>query len=467
MRTRWFADPAEGERLDETLLRLVGAVSRMLDFQASPPVAPGSGRIDAAASAVVLPHAGVPGYSLVLQVAGWSASVGCWWSAGTDPRTGPVNLELSAELPLEPDGPARAAAWLERELERPVLARVRRYGVARRQEWAVVLDDGYELPVGHRWLPGPGDPGEGGGALAGMLPGPRSWLLGLAVAAAVARWALTALSPQVVFAPWTDPAARALDLAAWATLLAWFWGAGRRRPAQVRTPMRTGLLLVTLAAGLVLLLGPAGPAPPVDSAPAALGQFLRDSFPTLFGVAALACYLSAFRALPGRAAPRPPWPPALPVAAGLAWGIDLAVGLSWLARNLPAPGEAALTWYGVLVSATRAAGVGLAVVLAFVVLDRRPALSRPAARAGLAGAALLALAWSLAIQVGATWLVPRLPQVLIPAIFAAPTILAGFAGTALLTVAAADPQRSKDASPSPSAATATTRNPTARPNWGE
>jgi hypothetical protein len=34
-------------------------------------------------------------------------------------------------------------------------------------------------------------------------------------------------------------------------------------------------------------------------------------------------------------------------------------------------------------------------------------------------------------------------------------------------VAAADPQRSKDASPSPSAATATTRNPTARPNWGE
>jgi hypothetical protein len=231
--------------------------------------------------------------------------------------------------------------------------------------------------------------------------------------------------------------------------------------------MLAGLLLVTLAAGLVLLLGPAGPASPVDSAQAALGQFLRDSFPSLFGVAALACYLSAFRALPGRAAPRPPWPRALPVAAGLAWGIDLAVGLSWLARYVPAPGEAALTWYGVLVSVTRAAAVGLAVVLAFVVLDRRPGLSRPAARAGLAGAVLLALAWSLTVQVGAGWLIPRLPQVLIPAIFTAPTVLGGFAGTALLAVAAADPQRPGDASPSPSVATASTRNPTARPNWGE
>ena len=74
----------------------------------------------------------------------------------------------------------------------------------------------------------------------------------------------------------------------------------------------------------------------------------------------------------------------------------------------------------------------------------------------LAGAVLLALAWSPAIQVAASWQVPRLPQVLIPAIFAAPTILAGFAGTALLAVAAVDPQRSRDASPSPSVATATT-----------
>jgi hypothetical protein len=63
----------------------------------------------------------------VVQVVAWSSSVGCWWSVGTDPRTGPANLELSAELPLEPDGPARAAAWLERELERPVVARARHY----------------------------------------------------------------------------------------------------------------------------------------------------------------------------------------------------------------------------------------------------------------------------------------------------------------------------------------------------
>jgi len=449
MGTRWFADPAEGERLDETLLRLVGAVSRMLDGLDPPAVVPGTGRIDVAASAVVLPRAGVPGCSLVAQVAAWSSSVGCWWSVGTDPRAGPANLELSAELPLEPDGPARAAAWLERELERPVVTRVRRYGVARHREWAVVLDDAYELPVGHRWLPG-----RGRAAPAGMLPGPRSWLLGVALVVALARWALVAFAPEFLVASWADPAVRALDLAASAALLAWFWGAGHRRPGQVRTPMLAGLLLVTLGAGLALVLGPAEPAAPTNSAWAGLGLFLRDSYPSLFGVAALACYLSAFRALPSWAAPRPPWPRALPVAAGLAWGLDLAVGLYWLARYGPAPGEAALTWYGVLVSATRATAVGLAIALAFVVLDHRPGLSRPAARAGLAGALLLALAWSMAVAIGSSQLLPHLPQVLVPALFAAPTVLAGFAGTALLAVAAADPQASRDGSPRPRVATA-------------
>jgi hypothetical protein len=156
MRTRWFADPADGERLDETLLRLVGAASRMLDGLVRPPVAPGTGRIDAAASAVVLPHAAVPGCSLVVQVAGWSSSVGCWWSVSTDPLAGPANLELATELPRQPDGLTRAVAWLERELQRPVAARDRRYGLARRRRWAVVLDDGYELPIRHRWLPGGG-----------------------------------------------------------------------------------------------------------------------------------------------------------------------------------------------------------------------------------------------------------------------------------------------------------------------
>jgi hypothetical protein len=455
MRTRWFADPAEGERLDETLLQLVGAVSRMLDFLASPPVAPGTGRIDAAASAVVLPHAGVPGCSLVVQVVAWSASVGCWWSVGTDPRTGPVSLELSAELPLEPDGPARAAAWLERELERPVVARVRRYGVARRQEWAVVLDDGYELAVGHRWRPGPGEGGTvpGWTVLTGWLPDPRSWLLGLAVAAALSRWALAALTLQLLGPTWAGPAARALALAAAAALLAWFRDAGRPRPGQVRVPMLAGLLLATLGAGLAFLLGPAEWAPPVESVPRALELFLRDESPNLLGLAALACYLSALRGLPGRAAPRPPWPRVLPAAAGLAWGLDLAVGLYWLARFEPAPGEAVLTWYGALVLAMRATAVGLALVLVLVVLDRRPGLSRPAAQDGLAGAVLLALAWSLAVQVAAGWLVPHLPQVLAPGLFAAPVVLGGFAGTALLAVAAADPQASSDGSSRPTVAT--------------
>jgi hypothetical protein len=214
MRTQWFADPADGERLDGTLLRLVGAASRMLDGLVRPPVAPGTGRIDAAASAVVLPHAAVPGCSLVVQVAGWSSSVGCWWSVGTDQLAGPANLELATELPLQPDGLIRAVAWLERELQRPVAARDRRYGLARRRRWAVVLDDGYELPIRHRWLLGGGAAESGGGgmvpgaaarggvageaaalggtALAGVLPGPGAWLLGLAVAAAlVLAWSVT------------------------------------------------------------------------------------------------------------------------------------------------------------------------------------------------------------------------------------------------------------------------------------
>lgn len=54
---------------------------------------------------------------------------------------------------------------------------------------------------------------------------------------------------------------------------------------------------------------------PGDSARRALGLVLREELPTLLDVAALACYLSAFLGLPGRTAPRRPWPRALPVAA--------------------------------------------------------------------------------------------------------------------------------------------------------
>lgn len=233
--------------------------------------------------------------------------------------------------------------------------------------------------------------------------------------------------------------------------------------------MLAGLLLATLGAGLALLLGPAEWGLPSDSAWRALGLFLRGEVPSLLGVAALACYLRAFLGLPDRTGPRAPWPHALPVAAGLAWGIDLTVGLGWLARSEPAPGEAALAWYGVLVVAVRATAVGLALVLVFVVLDRRVSLPRPAARDGLADAALLVLAWSLAVQLALSWLVPHLPQDLMAGFSVAPVVLGGFAGTALLAVAAAQPQTrsSADGGPRPSVATANDRNPIARPNWGE
>jgi hypothetical protein len=440
MRTRWFADPAEGERLDEWLLRLVGAVSRMLDGLPSPAVAPGTGLVDAAASAVVLPHAGVPGCSLVVQVAEWSSSVGCWWSVGTDPRSGPVALELSAELPLRPDGLARAVAWLERELRRPVAARARSYGVVRRREWAVVMDDGYELPVQQRWLPGWRDLDEGGAVPGGVRSEAATWLLGAALAAAVTGWTLAAVTPELLDQGWLNGAVLALEVGAYAALLAWFRIAARGRPGRVRAAMLAGLALATLAAGLAFLPGSVDPPSTTDPAGRALGLALGATLPALLGVAALGGYLVAFLALPVPASPRRPWPRALPVAAGLAWGIDLAVGLAWLARVEPTgPGEAVPVWYGALGSAVRAAGVGLAIVLVFVVLDRHPSLSPRAVRAGLAGGALLILAWSVTLQLATSPLFILLPQTLAIALFSAQVILAGFAGTALLAAAAAEP----------------------------
>lgn len=87
MGTHGFEDLPDGERLGDPLLRLTEAVSRMLDGLASPPVAPASGRIDAAESAVLLPQQAVPGCRLVVQVAAWSSSVACWWSAVSPERS--------------------------------------------------------------------------------------------------------------------------------------------------------------------------------------------------------------------------------------------------------------------------------------------------------------------------------------------------------------------------------------------
>jgi hypothetical protein len=304
-----------------------------------------------------------------------------------------------------------------------------------------------------------------------MLAGPGSWLFRIAVAAALARWLLAALSPEQLGLPWLDRAAQVLDLAAFAALLAWFGVAATGRPGRVRSPMRAGLLLATLGAALALVPLPAvdGLAAPDGSGPATAELFLV-SLPTLLGAAAVACYLVAFLGLAGRAAPGPPWPRLLPAVAGLAWGIDTAVGLWWLAQFEPAaPDEAALLWPGVVLSAGRAAAAGSAIVLAFVAADRRSAMTRPAARAGLAGGILLVLAWSLTPQLATGWLVPLLPQTLASVILGAPVLLAWFVGTALVAVAAAAPQAAPrvEGSPSASAAAASPRNPTARPSWGE
>ena len=142
------------------------------------------------------------------------------------------------------------------------------------------------------------------------------------------------------------------------------------RPGRVRVPMLAGLLLATLGAALALLPEPNGRRH--RTARPHARELLRSALPTLLGAAAVACYLVAFLGLPGRAEPGPPWPRLLPAVAGLAWGIDTAVGLWWLARFEPAtPDEAALLWPAVLLSAGRVAATGLAIVL--VVRARRPA----------------------------------------------------------------------------------------------
>jgi hypothetical protein len=463
----WFEDPAEGERLGDPLARLAGAVSRMLDGL-PPAAAPPPGRVAAAASAVILPHPAVPGCRLVIQLAEWSASVACWWSAGDDWRAHPGDPALFAEFPLRPGGIDRAVAWLERELRRPVAARARSYGPVHRRQWALATDGG-ELVVRQDWVPAWRDRDRGGAALAGTLAGPGSWLLGVAVAAALARWLLAALTPALLGASWLHRAAQVLDTAAFAALLGWFAVPAARRPARVRVPMLAGLVLATLGAALTLLPEPSWVAAPDGSAPPA-PELLLSALPTLLGAAAVACYLTAFLGLPGRAESGPPWPRLLPAVAGLAWGIDSAVGLWWLARFEPAaPDEAALLWPGVLLSAGRAAATGLAVVLTFVAVDRRPAMARPAARAGLAGGILLVLAWSLSLQLGTSWLVPLIPQTLAAVVLGAPVLLAWFAGTALVAVAAAATQAQSRVAGSPSAsvATASPRNPSARPSWEE
>ena len=429
---RWFGDRADEAVLGATLARLVEDVSRLLERLDHGPVAPGAARFDAEAAAVVLPLRRIPGASLVVQVAEWSSSVGCWWSTAGDPTTAPAAEELFAEFPLRPDGPGRAVAWLERELRRPVVEREHRYGVAHRQVWSVVLDDGRELAVRDRWRAG------AAWALGGVGPGQDRWLLGVAVAAAGLRWVLNVASPQLIGAGWLAPAGWALHVLGFAALLVWFGVAGLDHPPRVRAPMLAGLLLAALAPVVRLLLpSPMEVPSPSDSLPELLARHAAEWVPSLLWAAAVACYLVAFLGLPGRAAPRPPWPRVLPVAAGLAWGIDLAVGLTWLGRFQPLEERGAATaWYGALQLVTGAVALGLAVVLAFVVLDRRAGgMARRPARAGLAGAVLLALGSSALFQTAVAYLAPLLPHVVALAGLGVAFGLLEFAGTVLVTAA--------------------------------
>jgi hypothetical protein len=413
MAERWFGEQAGGGQPGATLAQLVEAVSRLLDGLGSPPVAPGSGLVDPAASALVLPSAAVPGCSLVVQVAAWSSSIGCWWAVGPDPLNGPASGELFQELPLRPDGIDRAVAWLARELRRPVLERDRAYGMVRRRRWSLLLDDGRELPVRTRWLPDD--------------PVPASGLLVAAVAAAVARWVLQVASPGLFWTPWAGGAVRVLGVAAFALLLGWFRAAGAGRPARVRVPMLAGLGLAALGQAAGFLAGPGRAPTPQDPAWSAAALALRGSLPSLLATAALGCWLAAVLGLPGRSRV-PGW---LAVAAGVGWTLDIGIGLGWLLAAGRDESEA-LAWSGAPTVALREAALAAAVLLLLAAAHRRPA----AAGAGLTGAALLVAASSFAVQAAVAALADRLPPALLSAVAAAVPTAAWFAGAALLAVAA-------------------------------
>jgi hypothetical protein len=446
---------------------LVDGVTGVLDRLRPPAVASRSGLVDAASSAVVVSHARLPGCCLVLQVSDWSSSVGCWWSAQTDPGGGPPTTELFAEFPLGPDGITRAVAWFERELRRPLVERFRHYGVVCRRDWLVELDDGYQLALGQEWLPpwrrpswvrgaggerdagwlaapAPGEDGDratgdraAGDRVAGAALAPADrWLLVAAGVAAVAAWALPLVSPYLNVPSWAAPTGRVLRVAAFALLFTWFGVAALDRPRRVRVPMLAGLALSMLRPALDFLAEWAPLPSGTESAPRAVGLFLRGSWPRLLGVAALACFLVAFLGMRGGGALRRlRWVP--PVAV-LAWLADLAVGLRQLAAFAPPAGQRSWTLLGGLEVTARSVATGLAIALLLVVLDKAAGMGSGAAGAGVAGAALLVVAWAVGVQVVLSRLVgPPLPPPLTFALLSAPSGLALFAGTALLASAAA------------------------------
>jgi hypothetical protein len=251
------------------------------------------------------------------------------------------------------------------------------------------------------------------------------------VAAAAAGWALAAATPTLFWVSWAGGAVRVLGLAAFALLLAWFRVAGSGRAARVRVPMLAGLGLATLGQAAQLLAGATRAPSPDDPAGQGFALVLRASLPSLLATAALACWLAAILALPGRGRV-PAW---LPVAAGVGWTLDIVVGLGWLlaaARDHP---DEALAWYDAPTVALREAALAAAVLLLLAVIDRRPAPARPA----LAGAALLVVANSFAVQAGVSAVVGPGPQLLWFAVAGTITLAAWFGGAALLAVTAAHP----------------------------
>jgi hypothetical protein len=292
---------------------------------------------------------------------------------------------------------------------------------------------------------------------------PGAGLLVGAAGAAAASWVLAAATPILFWVSWAGGAVRVLSLAAFALLLAWFRVAGSGRPARVRVPLLTGLGLATLGQAVQLLTGSTRAPSLDDPAGQAFALALRGSLPSLLAMAAVACWLAAILGLPGRGRV-PAW---LPVAAGVGWTLDIVVGLGWLlaaARDHPSD---ALAWSGAPTVALREAALALAVLLLLAVIDRRPAT----ARAGLAGAVLLVVANSFVVQAGVSTLVGLLPILLGFALAGTVTLAAWFGGAALIAAAAAHPAAQEPggdpASPNANEATASPRNPTARPNWTE
>jgi hypothetical protein len=457
MRTHWFGD-LPGEELDAPLRQLLEAVAKVLDRLRPASVAEASGLVDTEASAVVVPHARIPGCCLVLQVSEWSSSVGCWWSRRTDPVEGPATMELSAEFPLEPGGITSAAAWFERELRRPLLERVRRFGIAWQRDRLVVLDDEHREPLFSEWswwrrpswarqaaeerdagwlaAPPPGEEAEevAGDEEAG--PPADRWLLGAAVTAAVAAWLLASRLPEMHEPAWAPATTRALRLAAFALLFIWFGAAALDCPVRVRVPVLAGLLLSVVERASAFLRPrplPSG----TESALRTLGIFLRGWWPSLLGVAALACYLVAFLGVAGHGA-RTRRGLLLVAALALGWLADLVVDLHWLT---PAPigpyAPPALRTLFVLLAATRAVAVGIALALPLVVLDHRAGLAPSTAAVAVAGAALLVMAQAATVDAFLPQLLGRVPFALGTAILGATSWLALFTGVALVALAAA------------------------------